>query len=182
MRTSKPFLIAGVPIAGLALHFGDILKYADAFGVSPSSISCRRILRSSSKDNIETPIEISPTWLSRQEFFASIVSSATIATAAAVILHPQTSNADEPNNLYYKSKADEEDPLAVFGKSLQNMSVDSSTTEASKDAPSDNLSFSDIALPVDATTPAPSMGGDLNKAIQEKKDSQQRRIDPRTHG
>ena len=150
----------------------DILKYAEAFGMSPSSRSCRRRLRSSSKDK-----------LSRQEFFASIASSsATIATAAAVILHPWTANADEPNNLYYKSKADEEDPLAVFGKSLQNMSADSSTTEASKDAPSDNLSFSDIALPLDAATPSPSMGGDLNKAIQEKKDSQQHRIDPRTHG
>ncbi|KAL9186031.1 hypothetical protein ACHAXT_005269 [Thalassiosira profunda] len=94
-----------------------------------------------------------------------------------------TAGADEPSNLYYKSKADEEDPLAVFGKSLQSAGVDSgaggSSKEGSGGAP---LSLSDIALPSSAEAPSAEGGGDLNRALKEKKDSQKRQIDPRTHG
>ena len=89
--------------------------------------------------------------------------------------------ADEPNNLYYKSKADEEDPLAVFGKSLQqSIGTNSSNSpddtnngvqQSSKGDTTENQKDQQIMLP---------QGGDLGRAIMEKQ--QQRRIDPRTHG
>mmetsp|Transcript_10227 Transcript_10227/g.15475 ORF Transcript_10227/g.15475 Transcript_10227/m.15475 type:complete len:170 (-) Transcript_10227:59-568(-) len=135
----------------------------------------------------------SPRPLSRKQF-TSIASSA-IATILLLhpVIHPQSANADEPSNLYYKSKADIEDPLVVFGKSLQNLNVvdspESSSSSITGSTSSDNasLSFSDIALP-DASSESPSSptnnmgGGDLNNALQEKKDSLKRQVDPRTHG
>lgn len=114
-----------------------------------------------------------------------------LASAAPILcppIHPQPANADDPSNLYYKSKADEEEPLVVFGKSLQNINVEASSgpsdAPSSKDA-SSSLSFSDIALPSSSDAPysAPPMGGgDLNNALKEKKESRNRAIDPRTHG
>ena len=87
--------------------------------------------------------------------------------------------ADEPNNVYYKSKADEEDPLAVFGRSLQQ-SIPTSTTDGNNDAQqqqgieeqsNNNNKVTEELLPG---------GGDLGKALLEKQ--KERRIDPRTHG
>ena len=49
-----------------------------------------------------------------------------VATFTTLLIPPgqneeqyHAAHADEPNNMHYKSKADEEDPLAVFGRSLQ---------------------------------------------------------------
>ena len=80
--------------------------------------------------------------------------------------------ADEPNNVYYKSKADEEDPLAVFGRSLQQ-SIPTSTTDAQQQQQGVEQSNSKM------TEELPT-GGDLGKALLEKQ--KERRIDPRTHG
>mmetsp|Transcript_20520 Transcript_20520/g.37017 ORF Transcript_20520/g.37017 Transcript_20520/m.37017 type:complete len:213 (-) Transcript_20520:505-1143(-) len=140
-------------------------------------------------ENIQRPMKsgeeqaISPL-LSRKRF-SSIASSAVAAILYPT--HPQSANADDPSNLYYKSKADEEDPLAVFGKSLQNMSVDfSSTPETSTKGADAPLSFNDIVLPTSSqsdTIPStsPMGGGDLNKALQVKKESQKRSVNPLTH-
>jgi hypothetical protein len=91
---------------------------------------------------------------------------------------PFVTNADEPSNISYKSPADQEDPLAVFDKSLQNMSFDSSDTGEK----SGSASFSDITLPSSLPQVAEEGGGDLSKAIEESKLKQKRRVDPRTHG
>ncbi|KAL3777210.1 hypothetical protein HJC23_013755 [Cyclotella cryptica] len=96
------------------------------------------------------------------------------------VLSPLLTNADEPSNLYYKSKADEEDPIAVFGKTLQDMSFENTAgNDVNKDGPS---SFSDIALPSYLPPATEGGAGDLNKALLEKKLEQKRRVDPRTHG
>ncbi|KAL7533269.1 hypothetical protein ACHAWF_004433 [Thalassiosira exigua] len=120
--------------------------------------------------------------------FASSVATATFASvlAAASTSGPRSAGADEPANLYYKSKADGvSDPLVVFSKSLENMNVDSDS-EGKDGQKSDASSFSlgDIAFPTDSsdTSPTSDTGGGLNDALREKMESQKRVIDPRTHG
>ena len=138
----------------------------------------------------------------RQSITLSIATILSSATSVAITTQQQPAHADEPNNLYYKAKADEEDPLAVFSKSLQSMSSSSSstldnTTERSgasstsasststtnSDSGASSLSFSDIALPSSGDDSGSSSGaGDLGMALQQKKEEQKGRVDPRTHG
>jgi len=112
---------------------------------------------------------------SRRSFVSSSI------TIASTILPNLNANADELNNLHYKSKADgDDDPLVVFGKSLENMGTDSGNGDSStKDA---SLSFSDISLPESTDETIASPPPDLSKALKERKDSQKRSVDPRTHG
>ena len=92
---------------------------------------------------------------------------------------PLLSNADEPSTIQIKSQADLEDPLAAFGKSLQEMTFDNPTGgEVSKEE--ESSSFRGSAVPSSAS--GESAGGDLGKAIEQIKLEQKRRIDPRTHG
>jgi len=136
-------------------------------------------------ENYENDINIhqcdnkqSNVFTSRRSFVSSSI------TIASTILPNLNANADELNNLHYKSKADGgEDPLVVFGKSLENMGADSTNDSAgsnTKDASS--LSFSDISLPQSTDDTMSSPPPDLNKALKERKDSQKRSVDPRTHG
>ncbi|KAL7477900.1 hypothetical protein ACHAW6_003685 [Cyclotella cf. meneghiniana] len=102
-----------------------------------------------------------------------------LSILGVALLSPVVAKADEPSNLHYKSRADEDDPLVVFGKTLQDMSLESMTSnEGNKDGVP---SFSDVALP-SFLPQGTDGGGDLNKALQEKKVEQKRRVDPRTHG
>ena len=95
------------------------------------------------------------------------------------LMCPQLSNADEPSTIRIKSQSDLEDPLAAFGKSLQEMTFDNpSSGGISKEDPS---SFSGSAVPSSSSS-GDSVGGDLGKAIEQMKLEQKRRIDPRTHG
>ena len=60
------------------------------------------------------------------------------------------------------------------------MGTDSANGSSGSNA-NDALSFSDISLPTtDDNTSSPPP--DLNKALKERKDSQKRSVDPRTHG
>lgn len=96
-----------------------------------------------------------------------------------------TAHADEPMNIYYKSKADEdEDPLAVFGRSLSTISQPTMTTETNfivNDQDTFKTEESERSTTTTTTTQAPHPA-DLSRALQEKQQSQKRRIDPRTHG
>ena len=105
----------------------------------------------------------------RRNFIASV-------TGSLASLTPLITNADEPSNVQVKSKADEEDPIAAFGRSLQDMSFDSTAIEKASDKGSP--SYSDISLP--SSLPKTNEGGDLSQAIQQMKDK--KRVDPRTHG
>mmetsp|Transcript_11567 Transcript_11567/g.24666 ORF Transcript_11567/g.24666 Transcript_11567/m.24666 type:complete len:205 (+) Transcript_11567:173-787(+) len=154
--------------------------------IEPSSIFYARLISEDIEKGEQQGTSPSPSLLSRKKFNSNIFSSA-VSALLFPTLHPQSANADDPANLYYRSKADEDDPLAVFGKSLQNMSFDSTGTSLSPpESGSENassLTFSDIAPPSSSSESTPPMGGgDLNKALQEKKESQKRRVDPRTHG
>ena len=79
--------------------------------------------------------------------------------------------------MHYKSKADEEDPLAVFGRSLQqSITTDGNNggvqqPDSSKEGADTTVTEEQQSLP---------QGGDLGRALMEKQ--QERRIDPRTHG
>ena len=100
-----------------------------------------------------------------------------ITTLLGPALYPLCSDADEPSNIQMRSQADDEDPIAAFSKSLQNMSFNSdSIIDASKDS---SPSFNDISLP---SSVSEDIGSDLGQAIQQKKQEQKRRVDPRTHG
>lgn len=85
-------------------------------------------------------------------------------------------HADEPNNMHYKSKADEEDPLAVFGRSLQH----SITTDSNNGVQQLDSSKEGVDTSVTEEQQSLPQGGDLGRALMEKQ--QERRIDPRTHG
>jgi hypothetical protein len=106
---------------------------------------------------------------SRRQIIESII--------GAMIL-PILCNADEPSNVQIKSQADDEDPIAVFGQSLQDMNFDNSPSGfmSTHDSPS----FSDILLP--SSSPEVIGKGDLGEALEQKKREQKRRIDPMTHG
>lgn len=180
------FILAPVLLAAA------IVESASAFDVSAATRSTCRWARSSSLspsslrgaadergDGFCAPS--SSPCLSRRQFVASVASAATFAAGAV------TAHADEPSNLYYRSKADGDvDPLVTFGKSLENRVAD-----GSKQADGGgSLSFSDIAIPsLDAdgsssSSPGSAIAGgeDLGKALKEKRESQKRAIDPRTHG
>jgi hypothetical protein len=102
-----------------------------------------------------------------------------LSILGVALLSPVVSKADEPSNFHYKSRADEDDPLVVFGKTLQDMSFENTASnDGNKDEPP---SFSDVALP-SFLPQATEEGGDLNKTLQDKKLEQKRRVDPRTHG
>jgi len=108
-------------------------------------------------------------------------------TAATILTIPPLGDeqvyqarADEPNNIYYKSKADEEDPLAVFGRSLQQQSIITTTDYVQQQQPDSNKQGVKGGSESKATEKVFLPAGDLGIALQEKQ--QQRRIDPRTHG
>lgn len=156
--------------------------------------SANTILAFSSSTNVKhssAASEHTPTSLhyslNRRSVF-TIVPTAAVTTFAALFIPPgdATTNeqyrayADEPNNLYYKSKADEEDPLAVFGRSLQQSIID---TPSSADGKESNLNKDGADASKDEVAGQQQLvppGGDLGRALMEKQ--QQRRIDPRTHG
>lgn len=125
--------------------------------------------------------------LDRRSFLSAF--TYTVSTIAIINCNPQNVHADEPSNLYYKSKADEEDPLVVFGKSLEKLNIDSSSPDSNSSGGSSIApkSFSDISLPSESTAASSvsqpmGVGGDLTNVLKEKKDSQKRSVDPRTHG
>ena len=157
-------------------------KFASAFVATPGTLLITSSLISPSAFN---PVDESPSHdgVSREDFVSLI--SSTLFSTMLLPVNPQSANADEPT--IYKSKADEEDPLVVFGKSLENMNLDpssSSSTSSGGDVKGGSLSFGGIALPSDASSTPPQMGdgGDLGNALKERKESQKRAIDPRTHG
>mmetsp|Transcript_27526 Transcript_27526/g.66228 ORF Transcript_27526/g.66228 Transcript_27526/m.66228 type:complete len:257 (+) Transcript_27526:46-816(+) len=140
----------------------------------------------------------SPSSRTRRNFasIASAALSAALLLQCDDVLPGGVANADKPSDLYYRSKADDEDPLVVFGKSLENMGVvDPSASGGTAgandrdDARQSSLSFDDIAIP-SPSSPSQSEdassqilgGGDLNGALREKRESRNRAIDPRTHG
>mmetsp|Transcript_7292 Transcript_7292/g.10648 ORF Transcript_7292/g.10648 Transcript_7292/m.10648 type:complete len:177 (+) Transcript_7292:78-608(+) len=153
-----------------------------AFAFSPANVKHS----SASSEHTSTSLHYSR---NRRSLF-TIVPTAAVTTFATLFIPPggdgtTTTNkqyrayADEPNNLYYKSKADEDDPLAVFGRSLQQSIIDAPSSNDSKesdpnkdgaDAPKSEVTGQQFLQP----------GGDLGRALMEKQ--QQRRIDPRTHG
>ncbi|KAL3766085.1 hypothetical protein ACHAWO_006113 [Cyclotella atomus] len=105
-----------------------------------------------------------------------------LASMSLSTLVPHLCYADDLSNIV-KSQADAEDPIAVFGKSLQNMGFESNGMDnsSSKSSPS----FNDISFPSSAPNSDNdnSTGGDdLNRAIQQMKMEQKRRVDPMTHG
>ena len=188
------FLLGAIVIDG-SRSGGGIGSFAMAFVANPTSINTSTTKRYVSIQDTEIEEdEASDTILGRRIFVASIAAAttsfdilATIAATTRKIITLRSASADEPNNIYYKSKADIEDPLVVFGKSLENMnsgSNDSSSSNNSRSSVADSLSFNDIALPTsnEASSSPPIMEGDLGKALKEKKDSQKRAVDPRTHG
>ena len=125
--------------------------------------------------------------LDRRSFLSAF--TYTVSTIAIINYNPQNVHADEPSNLYYKSKADEEDPLVVFGKSLEKLNIDSSSPDSNSSGGSSIApkSFRDISLPSESTDASSvsqpmGVGGDLTNVLKEKKDSQKRSVDPRTHG
>ena len=189
------FLLGAIVIDG-SRSGGGIGSFAMAFVANPTSINTSTTKRYVSIQDTEIEEdEASDTILGRRIFVASIAAAttsfdilATIAATTRKIITLRSASADEPNNVYYKSKADIEDPLVVFGKSLENMnsgSNDSSSSNNSRSSVADTLSFSDIALPTSkeaSSSRTPIMEGDLGRALKEKKDSQKRAVDPRTHG
>ena len=191
------FLLGAIVIDGRS--GGGIGGLAMAFVANPTSINTttkrRYVLNQIQDTEIEDDDEAPDTTiLGRRIFVASIAAAttsfdilATIAATTRKIITLRSASADEPNNVYYKSKADIEDPLVVFGKSLENMnsgSNDSSSSNNSSNSVADSLSFNDITLPTskEASSSQPIMEGDLGRALKEKKDSQKRAVDPRTHG
>ena len=191
------FLLSAIVIDGRS--GSGIGGFAMAFVANPTSINTSTTKRYVSNQIQDTEIEddddeASDTILGRRIFVASIAAAttsfdilATIAATTRKIITLRSASADEPNNVYYKSKADIEDPLVVFGKSLENMnsgSNDSSSSNNSSNSVADSLSFNDITLPTskEASSSQPIMEGDLGRALKEKKDSQKRAVDPRTHG
>ena len=182
------FLLSAIVIDGRS--GGGIGGFAMAFVANPTSINTsttKRYYVSIQDTEIEED-EASDTILGRRIFVASIAAAttsfdilATIAATTRKIVTLRSASADEPNNMYYKSKADIEDPLVVFGKSLENMNSGSNDSSSSV---VDSLSFNDITLPTskEASSSPPIMEGDLGRALKEKKDSQKRAVDPRTHG
>ena len=125
--------------------------------------------------------------LDRRSFLSAF--TYTVSAITIINYNPQNVHADEPSNLYYKSKADEEDPLVVFGKSLKNLNIDSSSPDSNSSGGSSIApkSFRDISLPSESTDASSvsqpmGVGGDLTNVLKEKKDSQKRSVDPRTHG
>ena len=190
------FLLGAIVIDG-SRSGGGIGSFAMAFVANPTSINTSTTKRyvSIQDTEIEEDEASDTTILGRRIFVASIAAAttsfdilATIAATTRKIITLRSASADEPNNIYYKSKADIEDPLVVFGKSLENMnsgSNDSSSSNNSRSSVADTLSFSDIALPTSkeaSSSRTPIMEGDLGRALKEKKDSQKRAVDPRTHG
>jgi hypothetical protein len=119
--------------------------------------------------------------LATLEWRDAITRRKVLASMALSSLVPYMCYADEPSNII-KSQADAEDPIAVFGKSLQNMNFDNNESDSSSSKPSP--SFDDVSFPY--STPnsdnGSAGGGDLNRAIQQIKMEQKRRVDPMTHG
>jgi len=112
----------------------------------------------------------------------SVFTIVPVATFTTLLIPPghneeqYRAHADEPNNMYYKSKADEEDPLAVFGRSLQQ----SITTDSNNGVQQPDSSKEGVDTSVTEEQQSLPQGGDLGRALMEKQ--QERRIDPRTHG
>ena len=136
---------------------------------------------------------------SRKQFLSTIITTTStvpfLGAAHFLFSSPPPANADEPSNLYYRSKSDGEDPLVVFGKSLENGIVDPSSSSNILDNDPSILTFSDFSLPSTTTTKTTTttsdtasstvhVGGDLNKALQKKVEESQtkRAINPLTHG
>ncbi len=136
--------------------------------------------------------------VSSRKQFLSIITTAATSTApfflgVALSLFsspPSPADADEPSNFYNRSKSDGEDPLVVFGKSLEIGIADPNRSRLLDDDRS-QLTLSDISLPSATTTTTTSdtasskqVGGDLNKALQKKVEESQakRAINPLTHG
>lgn len=170
-----------------------------AFGTRPlssslTSITLYKHARFMNTDNNMNVVDNKPQldtklvpMLDRRSFLSAF--TYTVSAITIINYNPQNVHADEPSNLYYKSKADEEDPLVVFGKSLKNLNIDSSSPDSNSSGGSSitTKSFSDISLPSESTDASSvsqpmGVGGDLTNVLKEKKDSQKRSVDPRTHG
>ena len=192
LSSSSGALIAGGMLLSVAGNIRD-RGVATAFGVRSLSSSSlpsvnAHFVNTNNMNVVDTPqsdTKLVP-MLDRRSILSAFTH--TVSTITIINYNPQNVHADEPSNLYYKSKADEDDPLVVFGKTLENMNIDSSSSDSSNSSGGSALpkSFSDISLPsesTDASSESPPMGGgDLTKVLKEKKDSQKRSVDPRTHG
>ena len=161
-------LLATVACLGCFLSFSAITT---AFAFSPVA---------NVKNNMSTTSTSLHYSINRRAVF-TVVPVATTSAFATFFIPPSgdydgqyLARADEPNNVYYKSKADEEDPLAVFGRSLQQ-SIPTSTTDAQQKGVEQSNNNNKVTEEL-----LPGGGGDLGKALLEKQ--KERRIDPRTHG
>jgi hypothetical protein len=168
MKASN-LIIAGGLVCCLLSNIGTVTAF---LLINPSSIGKTIITRDSYHSStvlFSTPTENNNN--RRRQFLVSSI-------ITAPILMGRGAWADEPNNIYYKSKADEEDPLAVFGRSLSQSKT--YITNDDNDEGSNNKGVDGSKKELKETSFSPPPQADLTKALQEK--SQQRRIDPRTHG
>ena len=172
-------LVFVVGLACCCLLLSNNIGPATAFLITISSSSTAnkgRITRDDCSSQLSSPLLYSNTSgrICRREFIVtSIITPILIGGGGR-----NDALADEPMNIYYKSKADEEDPLAVFGRSLssQTMTITTDNDDNNKgEGESKEELGQSLSLP-----PLPQ--ADLSKALQEKQQSQKRRIDPRTHG
>jgi hypothetical protein len=169
-------LLATVACLGYCLHFSAITAFA--FSSRPAAVK-----HSYANHNMSTTSTSLHYSINRRAVF-TVVPVATFATLFIPSLGDDATNmqyharADEPNNVFYKSKADEEDPLAVFGRSLQQ-SIPTSTTDAQQQQRRQQQGIEEQSNNKVTEELLPG-GGDLGKALLEKQ--KERRIDPRTHG
>lgn len=142
--------------------------------INPSSIGKTIITSRDSYHSSSTVLFSTPTENNncRRQFLVSSI------ITAPILIGRGAAWADEPMNLYYKSKADEEDPLAVFGRSLSKTMT--TATDNDDDGSNNNKGVDGSKKELQQSSFSPPPQADLTKALQEK--SQQRRIDPRTHG
>ena len=169
MELSNHLIIAGGLVCCLLSNIGTVTAF---LLINPSSIG-KTIITSRDSYHSSTVLFSTPTENNnrRRQFLVSSI-------IAAPILIGRGAWADEPMNIYYKSKADEEDPLAVFGRSLSQSKTYITNDDNDEGINNKGVDGSKKELKESSFSPPPQ--ADLTKALQEK--SQQRRIDPRTHG
>ena len=166
MKLSNHLIIAGGVFCCLLSNIGTVTAF---LLINPSSVGKTITIITCDSYDSSTVLFSTPTENNRRRQF--LVSS---IIAAPILIGRGAAWADEPMNIYYKSKADEEDPLAVFGRSL------SQKTTITDDEGSNNKGVDGSRKESKQPSFSPPPQADLTKALQEK--SQQRRIDPRTHG
>lgn len=170
MKLSNHLIITGGLVCCLLSNIGTVTAF---LLINPSSIGKTIITTRDSYHSSQlfsTPTENNNN--RRRQFLVSSI------IAAPILIGRGAAWADEPTNIYYKSKSDEEDQ---FGRSLSQSMTTTVTDDDNDDGSNNNKGGRDGSkkeLQQSSFSPPPQ--ADLTKALQEK--SQQRRIDPRTHG